>query len=113
MLTEEGLKEGRVQVSTGAECAETVRTKQRDERTARWVEGFDVVIGSLCGHGKFSFPYPGYYGTTGQAVALRRDQAAHLVVELLKKMAPDGELPEDKAELGDFISGVIREGSGS
>ena len=85
----------------------------RDERTARWVEGFDVVIGGLCGHGKFSFPYPGYYGTTGQAVALRRDQAAHLVVELLKKMAPDGELPEDKAELGDFISGVIREGSGS
>jgi hypothetical protein len=75
------------------------------------MEEYDIILGGLCGHGKFSFPYPGPYGRTGQAVALRRDQAAHLVVELLKKLSPDDELPQDKAELGDFISSVIREGA--
>lgn len=110
MLTSEGMREGRVQVATAAEYAETLRSK-RDERTARMMEEYDIILGGLCGHGKFSFPYPGFYGGTGQAVALRRDQAAHLVVELLKKLSPDGELPQDKAELGDFIADVIREGS--
>ena len=108
MLTEEGMKEGRVKVFTGAEYADAAR-ERRDERTARQVEsfGFDVVLGGLCGHGKFSFPYPGPHGNSGQAVALRRDQAARLVVELLKKLAPGGELPEDKAELDDFIAEVM------
>lgn len=110
MLTEEGLKEGRVQVSTGSEYAEILR-ERRDERGAQWAKRFDFVLSSLCQHGNFSFPYPGYYGTTSQAVALRRDQAANLAVELLRKLSPDGELPQDKAELGDFISEVIREGT--
>jgi hypothetical protein len=104
------MREGRVQVATAAEYAETLRSKH-NERAARLVEEFDIVLDGLCGHGKFSFPYPGPYGRSGQAVALRRDQAAHLVVELLKKLSPDGELPQDKAELGDFIADVIREGS--
>jgi hypothetical protein len=93
-------------VRTGAECAEGFRAKQ-DSRTADQMENTEIVLGGLCANGKYAFPYPGRYGTTAPVVALRRDQAEHLAIELLKKLN-GGELPTDSAELVDFISSLGR-----
>lgn len=114
MLTSEGLKAGRVWVATPEEYLEHAKPhiRQRNERSMQG-HNFDIIIGGLCGSGDFAFPYPGYHGTTAPVTALRRDQAEHLTVELLKKLAPGGELPTDAAELLDFVSSLIRSGSAS
>lgn len=110
MLTEEeNLKNGRVRVTTGAEYAEAAKMAgdlrcDDGEYASEYASGFDFALSGLCQNGSFSFPYPGYYGTTGQVVMLQRDQAEHLVVELLKRLAPGEELPDDQAELLDFIT---------
>lgn len=112
MLTSEGLNEGRAWVATPEEYLEQSKPHVR-QRNERGMQGhnFDIIIGGLCRSGDFAFPYPGYYGTTAPVTALRRDQAEHLTVELLKKLAPGGELPTDAAELLDFVSSLIRSGS--
>lgn len=108
MLTSEGLKEGRVRVTTAEEYIAQAKEARDHRRTDdRFAEGFDFALSGLCQHGSFSFPYPGYYGTTGEVVMLRRDQAEHMAVELLKKLN-GGELPTDSAELVDFITGLGR-----
>lgn len=112
MLTSEGLEEGRVWVVTPDEYLERAKphVRQRAERSMRGYH-FDIMIGGLCGNGDFAFPYPGHYGTTAPVTALRREQAEHLTAELLKKLAPGGELPTDAAELLDFVATVLRNGS--
>lgn len=108
MLTGEGLKEGRVRVTTAEEYIEVAKA-EGDRRRAdeRYAQGFDFALSGLCQHGSFSFPYPGYYGTTGEVVMLRRDQAEDMVVELLKKLN-GGALPTDSAELVDFVTSLGR-----
>lgn len=112
MLTSEGLTKGRAWVATPEEYEEAAQphVRQRNERRLRGFN-FEIMIGGLCRDGDFSYPYPGYYGTTAPVVGLRRDQAEHLTAELLKKLAPGGELPTDAAELLDFVSTVLRNGS--
>lgn len=112
MLTSEGLAEGRAWVETpeGYLNRTEKHVRQRNERRLGGFK-FDIMIGGLCRDGDFAYPYPGYYGTTAPVVALRRDQAEHLTVELLKKLAPGGELPTDAAELLDFVASVIHNGS--
>jgi len=109
MLTSEGLAEGRAWVATPDEYLERAKphVRQRNERSMQG-HHFDIIIGGLCGNGDFAFPYPGHYGTTAPVTALRRDQAEHLAIELLRKLAPGGELPDDSAELVDFISSLNR-----
>lgn len=112
MLTSEGLAKGRAWVATPDEYLGKAKphVRQRNERRLQGFN-FEVMIGGLYGDGDFSYPYPGHYGTTAPVVALRRDQAEHLTTELLKKLAPGGELPTDAAELLDFVSTVLRNGS--
>lgn len=112
MLSSEQEKEGRVRVSTVEEYIEGLN-KHRElvARAQRNLEDRDLVLHGFAQSASYTFPYPGPRGEAGPVVKLWRGQATHLVVELLKKLAPDGELPEDKAELGDFISGVIQDGS--
>jgi hypothetical protein len=95
MLSEKRMREGRVLVVTAEEY---VRRTKGDERHAR---AFDFALAGLCRHGSIIFPYP---GMDEDVVMLDRTQAEHLVVELLKQLAPDGELPDDQAELLDFIT---------
>lgn len=112
MLTSEGLAKGRVWVVTPDEYLDQAKphVRQRNERRMQGFN-FDILIGGVTRDGDFAYPYPGYYGTKGQVMGLRRDQAEHLTVELLKKLAPGGELPTDAAELLNFVSTVIRNGS--
>lgn len=112
MLTSEGMEKGRAWVGTPDEYLERVKphVRQRNERNMQGGR-FAIIIGGLCENGDLAFPYPGHYGTTAPVTALRRDQAEHLTVELLKKLAPGGELPTDAAELLDFVSSLIRSGS--
>lgn len=98
MLTNEGLKKGRVLV---VEAGEYVEKTKADERYA---SGFDFALAGLCHHGPIIFPYP---GMNEEVVMLRRDQAEALTVELLKKLN-GGELPTDSSELVDFITGLGR-----
>lgn len=109
MLDEEREKAGRVRVSTVEEYIAGLN-RHRAQQARRSLEGRDVVLHGFIQSAPYTFPYPGPQGDLGPVVKLRRDQVAHLAVELLKRLAPSGELPEGKAELGDFISGVIREG---
>lgn len=95
MLSEKRMREGRVLVVTAEEYVK--RTKS-DERYTR---AFDFALAGLCHHGSIIFPYP---EMDEDVVMLDRKQAEHLVVELLKRLAPDGELPTDAAELRDFIT---------
>jgi hypothetical protein len=107
MLTQEGLKRGRVRVTTATAFVELAKA-EGDRRRAdeRYASGFDFALSGLCQHGSFSFPYPGYHGQTGEVVMLRRNQAEHLAVELLNQLAPGGSLPEDAAELLDFVAAL-------
>lgn len=108
MLTENGLREGRVRVNTPAEYIEHLKADGgRQIADERWIKTFDITLSGLCQNGAVSFPYPGYYGTTGQAVMLRRDQAEHLAATLLRKLAPGGELPTDAAEMLDFVAALL------
>lgn len=108
MLTSEGMEKGRAWVATPEEYLNSAEKHVR-ERNERSMSGhnFDIIIGGLCRSGDFAFPYSGYYGTTAPVTALRRDQAEHLAIELLKKLN-GGELPTDSAELVDFISSLGR-----
>lgn len=108
MLTTEGLREGQMWVETPdkalGKLAKHVRA--RVERTIV-VHNFDVVLGGLCASGDIAFPYPGPRGATAPMVVLRRDQAEHLALELLKVLN-GGAMPDDSAELVDFISTLGR-----
>lgn len=112
MLNDEGLEKGRAWVSTPEEwLTSSERHMQARNERSMGRYNFEVVIGGLCRNGDFSFPYPGYYGTTAPVVALRRDQAAHLVVGLLRNLSPSGVLPKGGPDLLDLVAQVIREGS--
>lgn len=108
MLTSDGLREGRMWVETPEKALNKLdkHVRMRVER-AIVVHNFDVVLGGLCGRGDIAFPYPGPRGATAPMVVLRRDQAEHLALELLKVLN-GGALPDDSAELVDFISGLGR-----
>jgi hypothetical protein len=105
MLTTESLKAGRMQVLTGEEYAAAARLSERDKV---WMDnqGF-VLAGTTQINGTMQVPYP-YRPQDGKVTVLRRDQAEHLAIELLRKLAPGGELPDDSAELVDFISSLNR-----
>ncbi|MEU5196039.1 hypothetical protein AB0G86_18615 [Streptomyces scabiei] len=111
MLSNALEKEGRVSVSWVQEYIEGL-DRHKAQHARRALGDRDIVLHGFV-QGSYTFPYPGPYGQRGPVVKLWRGQAAHLVVELLKKMAPDGELPQGSAELLDFVSEVIRLGSNS
>lgn len=113
MLTEEGVRDARLKVSRVDEYLEAMRKHRprevgQAERVLSWGNREFMIHGYT--KERYAIPYAGMHGNGG-FVTLRRDQAAHLVVELLGKLAPGGELPTDSAELLDFLSGVIRDGS--
>jgi hypothetical protein len=102
MLTSEGLKEGRVRVTTAGEYV--AQTKDRSRADGRYAQGFDFALSGLCHHGSIVFPYP---GMDEEVVMVRRDQAERLALDLLRKLN-GGELPTDSAELVDFITSLGR-----
>lgn len=105
MLSSEREKEGRVSVSTVREYLGSLdRYAVRHAKDA--LGGRDIVLHGLA-KTPYTFPHPGPYGQAGPVVKLWRGQAAHLAVDLLKKLAPGGELPEDSAELLDFLEEVM------
>lgn len=113
MLEREQEREGRVGVSLVPEYLEilgAVKHPEQVERMRRQLEDRDIV---LHGFGPYpvTFPYPGPVGRQGPVIKLWRGQAEQLVGDLLKKLAPEGELPTDAAELLDFVSEVLRNGS--
>lgn len=111
MLSTEQAKQGHVRVSTTEEHIEGLEYPEEVRRAQRLLSDRLIVLHGFAKSSPYTFPYPGPQGDGGPVVGLWHGQAAHLVVELLKKLAPEGELPEDSAELLDFVSGVIRDGS--
>lgn len=113
MLTDEGMQKARLRVTRIDEYLEAMRL-HRPQRAALAERGLgwgnmEFMIHGHTG-GPWSHPYPGPHGDGGP-IGLRRDQTEHLVVELLKKLAPGGKLPTDAAELLDFVASVIHNGS--
>lgn len=108
MLTSEGLREAQMWAGTPEEALNRLNKHVR-QRTERTMMGHDsaVVLGGLCRSGDIAFPYPGPQGTTAPMVVLRRDQAEHLALELLKVLN-GGAMPDDSAELVDFITSLGR-----
>lgn len=108
MLTSEGLREGQVWVGTPEEALDQLNRhfRERTERTMAH-HGFDVVLGGLRSSGNITFPYPGPYGSTAPLVGLRRDQAEHLALELLKALN-GGSMPDDTTGVLRLIGGLGR-----
>lgn len=107
MLSTETLNAARVLVLTGEQYAQD-RVHKRDPRTQERVRDYDVVLTDLINGigGKIHLPYPSdTYGT--HAVALKREQAEKLVMDLLKILA-GGELPDDPEELLSFLTSLKR-----
>lgn len=113
MLTEEGMRDARLKVTRIDKFIEAAKQNRPNEargieRELSWGNREFMIHGYTTG--RYAHPYPGMHGNGGH-ITLRRDQAEHLAVELLKNLAPGGELPTDAAELLDFVSSVIRNGS--
>ncbi len=110
MLSHEEARQGRVQIATTEEYLERLAWEKHPEaagRARRITDGRDIVLHGFVKNDPVTFPYPGPRSTSGPAVALYRDQAEDLVIELLKKLN-GGEMPTDSAELVDFISSLSR-----
>lgn len=112
MLEDDRVRAARLKVTRIDEYLEAMR-KHRPRQAAEVERGLDwggmeFMIHGYTG-GPYGHPYSGVHAD-GSPIGLRREQVSHLVVELLKKLAPGGELPEDSAELLDFLSVVIQEG---
>lgn len=112
MITYQGLKDGRMRVMSGEDYAKSgvVQARERDH-----IRRMDFVLTGCVGIGNLQAPYPDFEGygndgtpqENGVPTALRRDQAEHLVLELLKALN-GGAMPDDSAKLVDFISSLGR-----
>lgn len=110
MITPEGLKAGRVRVSSGERFAEVLERHSRTrEGDLNWVRKAQAVLAGMTRSGRYSFPYPGDVIGDGPVVVLNREQTEALAVSLLKNLAPGGKLPTDAAELLDFIAALLRD----
>lgn len=106
MLSSETARASRVRVTTAGEYVEAAAKRgDRGRSDERYMRGFDFALSGLCHHGHIIFPYS---GQDDEVVLLNRDQAEHLAVTLLRRLAPGGELPEDAAELLDFVAPLLR-----
>lgn len=113
MITNGALRRGRMEVLTGFNYVNSVNLHSTDLDRIR--DADFVLTGGLRIQEKVQVPHPGFEGygdddkpnENGVATLLHRDQAEHLAIELLKALN-GGSMPDDSAELIDFISSLGR-----
>lgn len=113
MIKNEDLKNGRVKVMSGEEYAAMGIVHLTDRGRIGRMDF--VLTGCLRTSERVQVPHPGFTGyednpetqENGVVTLLRREQAEHLALELLKALN-GGVMPDDSAELVDFISSLGR-----
>lgn len=89
--------------------SDRVSTMGPEDPSLQIFAGKEIILSGVLSVGKDGscVPYP---GETKPSIVLDRPQSAHLALEILKNLSPDGEIPDDAAELLDFVSGILQEG---